>query len=532
MTTPQCASRHRCGPVSVLSAWPEPVALPTKEAPRQEARSMDLTDLTSTDTKPASPAPPPGLVAGVDTHQDTHTLAVLTAQGAVIATSSFPADQQGYDDLTAHLDRLGPLMAVGVEGTSSYGAGLTRTLRQAGYDTVEVLRPSRRVRRHHGKSDPIDAIAAARTVLSGDGVSQAKDTTGPAEQLRLLLAARTRLISAATAITNSIHSLLTTAPEPLRERYRRLDTPALITRLARTRPTRTITTPQQAATSALHHMARTHQDLHHRAERLNQQMHHILTTHYPGLLAVYGAGTTVAAQLAVTAGGNPGRIHNEAAFAHLCATAPIPASSGKTTRHRLNPGGDRRANAALHRIALVRLRHDPTTKNYANRRTQEGKTTKEIIRCLKRAIAREVYRALTQPPPTDTTSTLAAHRKRHHLTQTDVAHALNTYPARISDIENHRRPLPQLTHRYHQYLTTLDTQQEHQVRRPAHRPAFFHHQMSKTTAPLRDQQCVSVGHEGLRQDASLSTRILPEAFTQPPKEVHLEAYSQHPSKVL
>lgn len=205
-------------------------------------------------------------------------------------------------------------------------------------------------------------------------------------------------------------------------------------------------------------MARTHQDLHHRAERLNQQMHHILATHYPGLLAVYGAGTTVAAQLAVTAGGNPGRIHNEAAFAHLCATAPIPASSGKTTRHRLNPGGDRRANAALHRIALVRLRHDPTTKNYANRRTQEGKTTKEIIRCLKRAIAREVYRALTQPPPTDTTSTLAAHRKRHHLTQTDVAHALNTYPARISDIENHRRPLPQLTHRYHQYLTTLDTQ--------------------------------------------------------------------------
>ena len=419
---------------------------------------MDLTDLTSTDTEPASPAPPPGLIAGVDTHQNTHTLAVLTAQGAVIATSSFPADQQGYDDLTAHLDRLGPLTAVGVEGTSSYGAGLTRTLRQAGYDTVEVLRPSRRVRRHHGKSDPIDAIAAARTVLSGDGVSQAKDTTGPAEQLRLLLAARTRLISAATAITNSIHSLLTTAPEPLRERYRRLDIPALITRLARTRPTRTITTPQQAATSALHHMARTHQDLHHRAERLNQQMHHILTTHYPGLLAVYGAGTTVAAQLTVTAGGNPGRIHNEAAFAHLCATAPIPASSGKTTRHRLNPGGDRRANAALHRIALVRLRHDPTTKNYANRRTQEGKTTKEIIRCLKRAIAREVYRALTQPPPTDTTSTLAAHRKRHHLTQTDVAHALNTYPARISDIENHRRPLPQLTHRYHQYLTTLDTQ--------------------------------------------------------------------------
>ena len=237
---------------------------------------MDLTDLTSTDTEPASPAPPPGLVAGVDTHQDTHTLAVLTAQGAVIATRSFPADQQGYDDLTAHLDRIGPLTDVGVEGTSSYGAGLTRTLRQAGYDTVEVLRPSRRVRRHHGKSDPIDAIAAARTVLSGDGVSQAKDTTGPAEQLRLLLAARTRLISAATAITNSIHSLLTTAPEPLRERYRRLDTPALITRLARTRPTRTITTPQQAATSALHHMARTHQNLHHRAERLNQQMHHIL----------------------------------------------------------------------------------------------------------------------------------------------------------------------------------------------------------------------------------------------------------------
>ena len=441
---------------------------------------MDLTDLTSTDTEPASPAPPPGLVAGVDTHQDTHTLAVLTAQGAVIATSSFPADQQGYNDLTAHLDRIGPLTAVGVEGTSSYGAGLTRTLRQAGYDTVEVLRPSRRVRRHHGKSDPIDAIAAARTVLSGDGVSQAKDTTGPAEQLRLLLAARTRLVSAATAITNSIHSLLTTAPEPLRQRYRRLDTPALITRLARTRPTRTITTPQQAATSALHHMARTHQDLHHRAERLNQQMHHILTTHYPGLLAVYGAGTTVAAQLAVTAGGNPGRIHNEAAFAHLCATAPIPASSGKTTRHRLNPGGDRRANAALHRIALVRLRHDPTTKNYANRRTQEGKTTKEIIRCLKRAIAREVYRALTQPPPTDTTSTLAAHRKRHNLTQTDVAHALNTYPTPTPP----ESPTSKTTDAHYPSSHTATTNTS---------PPLTHNRSIRLAR--RGQGCVSVGHE-------------------------------------
>ena len=185
-------------------------------------------------------------------------------------------------------------------------------------------------------------------------------------------------------------------------------------------------------------------------------MRQILHAHYPAVLAIYGAGAIVAAQLVVTAGGNPGRIRNEAAFAALCGASPIPASSGKTTRHRLNRGGDRRGNAALHRIALVRIRHDQRTRDYLTRRTAEGKSKKEILRCLKRAIAREVFRVLINPNSRSDTHTvdLRALRQSRGLTLTAVANAIATWPSRISDIEHHRRPLPDLTKRYQEWLTT------------------------------------------------------------------------------
>lgn len=401
-------------------------------------------------------ADPDYLVAGVDTHADTHTLALVTAQGGVVETATFAADADGYTALAAMLEAAeATIEKVGVEGTNSYGAGLTRALTAAGYTVYEVLRPARRVRRRHGKSDPIDAVAAARTVLSGDGAGEAKDTTGPVEAVRLLLTARTQLVTTMTAISNTINSLLVTADESVRDAYRRRDTPTAIKHLAACRPGNG-DSPAAACLYALRSLARTHREASAHADELEKRMHRILAEHYPRLLAIYGAGTIVAAQLAVTAGGNPERIRNEAAFAALCGAAPIPASSGKTTRHRLNRGGDRRGNAALHRIALVRMRFDPATRAYTERRTGEGKTKKEILRCLKRAIAREVYTALqhTAAPAPTTCDELAALRAGKNLTLTDVAAALDTYPARISDIEKHRRPLPELTDRYRQWLHT------------------------------------------------------------------------------
>lgn len=395
----------------------------------------------------------PALVAGVDTHSQTHTVAVLTATGQVVSTETFTADGAGYRKIVTMLTAAGNITAVGVEGTGSYGAGLTRALTAAGFDVKEVLRPSRRVRRRHGKSDPIDAIAAARTVISGDGVSDPKDTTTPAESIRVLLAARTQLVRTATIAINTITSLLVTAPEAVRAKYRGLTGNKLARALAATRPAAEITDPATATIYSLRQLARTRIDAVTRAAEIEDHMHQILAAHCPRLLAIYGAGTISAAKLAVTAGGNPSRIRNEAAFAHMCGAAPIPASSGKTNRHRLNRSGDRRGNSALHRIAINRLQHDAATRVYAERRARENKSTKDILRCLKRAIAREVFHALTDPTPMPAAVDLRTLRHQKHLTLTDVAQALGTWPARISDIERRRRPLPALRQRYETWLT-------------------------------------------------------------------------------
>ncbi len=394
-----------------------------------------------------------GLVAGIDTHSQTHTVAILTTGGAKVATETFRADAVGYRAVIGMLHAAGDIAAVGVEGTSSYGAGLTRALTAGGFTVKEVLRPTRRVRRMNGKSDPVDAIAAARSIISGDGVSDAKDTTSPAEQIRLLLAARKQLVKTATIMANAITSVLVTAPETLRAKYRGM---------ARDRQTRALAAarPRQAdgitdiAAAVLKDLAQTRIDTMGKAARIEDRMHRILTENYPRVLAIYGAGTISAAKLVATAGGNPERIRSEAAFAHLCGAAPIPASSGKTNRHRLNRGGDRRGNSALHRIALVRMQNDQKTRDYIARRTAEGMSIKEILRCLKRAIAREAYRALTDPTPLEPQIDLRALRRARKLTLTDAAQALGTWPARISDIERGRRPLPALRQRYEKWATT------------------------------------------------------------------------------
>lgn len=399
------------------------------------------------------PIEPLNLIAGVDTHADTHTLAILGAHGGVLLTETFAADQRGYNDLIKTLQNAGSVKLVGVEGTNSYGAGLTRALTTAGYTVKEVLRPTRQVRRMHGKSDSIDAVEAARSLQAGKGISQAKDSSTPAESLRFLLTARAQLITTITALGNCITALLTTAPETVRSKYRDLTTSNLVKRLTASRPGEELDCPHIAVMHAMQQLAQSREAASSKAEQLERQMQSILSAHYPQVLAIYGAGSIVAAQLVVTAGGNPQRIRDEAAFASLCGVAPIPASSGRTDRHRLNRGGDRRGNSALHRIAFIRMRCDERTREYVRRRTTEGKSKREIMRCLKRAIAREVYRALTsQAAATSQHHDLKQLREAKRLTQAQVARALGTHPVRISDIERQRRPLLELTARYKEWL--------------------------------------------------------------------------------
>jgi transposase len=292
----------------------------------------------------------------------------------------------------------GRLERIGVEGTGAFGAGLTRHLRTAGVLVVEVDRPDRKARRAAGKSDPLDAYAAARAAWCRTATGTPKTRDGHVEAIRALRVARRSAIKARTQATNQLKALLLTAPAPLREQLRPLTTTALLTRCAQLRPTRHLSDPEQATKTALRRLAQRHQHLTAEINQANTELHTLISQTAPHLLTIPGVGTDVAGQLLTTAGDNPHRLHHETAFAHLCGVAPLPASSGRTHRHRLNRGGDRAANNALHTIALSRLRHDPRTRAYADRRTKQGLNKTEIIRCLKRYIAREIFTALTQPP--------------------------------------------------------------------------------------------------------------------------------------
>ena len=397
------------------------------------------------------------LYVGVDTHTDTHTIAVLDAAGRTKETATYGATPAGYRAVINILNGFGgpEKVRVGVEGTNSYGAGLTRSLQAAGFTVFEVLRPTRQVRRMNGKSDPIDAVEAARTLISGRGISVPKTSTGPAEWLRYLNAARDKYVSIMTALSCSILSLLVTAPQATRQKYSQNTTAQTLTLLARCRPGKLDPTSTDFhVLTTLKSMARTHQHIKKAADILEQQMRVVIDEHYPTLAGVHGVGTMTAAALAITAGDNPERIGSEAAFAKLCGACPIPASSGRTNRHRLNRGGDRRGNKALHRIALVRMSTHQPTKDYVQRQVARGKTKKEILRQLKRALCREIYRALTRPTTAKPSSgaDLRAQRATKGISQTQAAQALETWPARISDIETDRRPLPTLRANYQQWL--------------------------------------------------------------------------------
>nr|WP_182907353.1 IS110 family transposase [Microbispora sp. H13382] len=337
------------------------------------------------------------VAGGVDTHQDTHTAAVIDVVGRVLGTEQFPATSVGYEALLAWMCSFGRLGKVGVEGTGAYGAGLARLLRERQVQVVEVDRPDRKTRRFQGKSDPIDAIQAAKTALAGERTGLPKQRDGRIEAVRNLRVARRSAVDQRADVQRQIKALIVTAPNELRERLRGLPVAKLITTCAALRPDRAdAAQPVTAAKIALCSLARRHQQLTTEIGELDELLEPLVTSINPDLIAVHGVGPDTAGQLLVTAGENHDRLTSEAAFAMLCGVAPIPASSGKTNRHRLNRGGDRQANCALYRIALVRLRWDPRTRAYMERRIQDGLSKKEIIRCLKRYIAREIYQVITK----------------------------------------------------------------------------------------------------------------------------------------
>jgi len=341
---------------------------------------------------------PAGKIAvGVDTHKDMHVAVALDHLGSHLGEHSIPTDAAGYADLRRWALGLGPVHAWGVEGTGSYGAGLASALLRAGERVIEVNRPDRAARHRDGKSDPLDAEAAARAVLSGRVTGIPKSADGEIEAIRLVKLTRNGAVKARTAAMNTLRNVLITAPAALRAELEPLPERQLISRCTAFRPG-PATDPGNAARHALRALARRWEALREEIDAHTALLDTLTRAVAPDLRGAFGVGPETAADLLVAAGDNPERLHSEAAFAALCGASPIPASSGKTNRHRLNRGGNRAANAALYQVIVVRLgRHEPT-RAYAARRVAEGRSKLEIIRCLKRFLVRELF-PLLQPIP-------------------------------------------------------------------------------------------------------------------------------------
>jgi transposase len=335
-----------------------------------------------------------GVTGGVDTHLDVHVAAALDPLGTLLGTERFDTDPAGYKALLTWLEDFGPLSKVGVEGTGSYGAGLARYLRRADVAVIEVDRPNRAERRRSGKSDPLDAVEAARAALGGRAQSISKTKDGAIEAIRVLVVAKRSARGARIRALVQMRHLVITAPDQLRSRLKGLSVCALVREAARLRPSRPGDVVMAAHKAALCSLARRIQGLEDELAELDKRIEALVEAAAPELLARFGVGPDTAAALLVSAGDNPERLHSEAAWAHLCGVAPIPASSGKSNRHRLDRGGDRQANSALWRIVMVRIAHDPATTAYFERKVKEGRSTRDVIRLLKRYVARELYRYL------------------------------------------------------------------------------------------------------------------------------------------
>ena len=383
----------------------------------------------------------------------------------------------GYAALLEWLRGHGSVERVGVEGTGSYGAGLARSLAAADVDVVDVNRPNRQMRRRRGKTDTVDAEAAARAALNGDAEAAAraalngdaeaaaraalngdaavvpKSADGCVEAIRTLGVARRSAVKARTVAANQIDAVVVTAPEHLKDRLRALNTARTVEACARLRHPGTDSDPVLAAAKqALRSVARRHQALTAEIKHLDAELRRLCERVNPALLGARGVGAETAAALLVAAGDNPDRMRSEASFAALCGTSPIEASSGPIVRHRLNRGGNRHANNALWRIAMVRLRVDERSIAYAARLTAEGKTRRETLRCLKRHIAREVYKLITDPPDVASGADLRRQRTRQGLTIRCTAQALGAAPNRISELERGIIHNSSLAERYQRHL--------------------------------------------------------------------------------
>jgi transposase len=342
---------------------------------------------------------PSRITGGVDTHLEIHVAAALDERGGLLGVATFATTPVGYQQLLSWLLSFGELELVGVEGTGSYGAGLTRFLHAHHVSVVEVDRPNRQRRRRRGKSDPQDAISAARAAQSGDSCGLAKTRDGNVEAMRVLRVARWSARRARTQALNQMRALIATAPDEIRSDLRHRNVHRLLERASSYRPGQRHDV--NATTKfALRTLARRAIALEAEIVEIDTILRTLVAETAPELVAINGVGTDVATALLVAAGDNPERLRNEATFAHLCGVAPIDASSGKHERHRLNRGGDRHANSALWHIVITRMVCDQRTRDYITRRLDEGRTKKEAMRCLKRYIAREIYHQLPRQQPT------------------------------------------------------------------------------------------------------------------------------------
>lgn len=337
------------------------------------------------------------IIIGVDTHKSNHIAVAIDAQGARLGAMTIPTTRDGYRRLEAWATGLGSVKAFGLEGTGSYGAGLSRDLQAKGYTVLDVMRPNRQLRYLHGKSDSLDAESAARSVLNGQATARAKTQGGTSEMIRHIKIARDSAVKAKSQAMITLKTLIINAPAELRADLDQIRGPiTLVRHIAALRPG-AITSPTTSAKVAMRAIARRWLVLHEEIQVHEQELERMVRDEAPELMKSHGISTLTVAEMLILVGDNPDRIRSEAALAKLCGVCPIPASSGKTNRMRLNRGGNRQANAALYRVAIVRMRDDDKTKTFALRRTAEGKTRREIVRCIKRYIVREIFTALCRP---------------------------------------------------------------------------------------------------------------------------------------
>lgn len=331
----------------------------------------------------------------MDTHADVHVAAAVDTNGGLLGIESFPTDDAEYRRLNEWLAEFGPVIRVGVEGTGSYGVGLTRHLHSGGVEVVEVDRPNRQRRRRLGKSDPIDAETAARAALSETARVVPKRRDGAVEQIRVLSVARRSARVQRTATLNQLRQIVLTAPDAVRTRFKDRARTGLVSEAAAMRPRKGHDPVAYTTLVVIRGLARRIRDLDDEIAGIDDALKELIDATAPSLHDCHGVGVDTATTPLVAAGNNADRLTSERSRAHLCGVSPVPAGSGKTSgRVRLNRSGNRQANAALHRIVLTRMASDPETRNHVRRRSAQGLSKRETMRCLKRYVARQTYQHL------------------------------------------------------------------------------------------------------------------------------------------